>query len=65
MSFNFGIRYVVIAAGSPDDKASDEDIENIQKIVSEMCPFKATVLSEHVSDRLTVELLRERGAFPV
>lgn len=48
--------------GAPDDNASDDDVETIREILSKASPFKVTVLSEHVSDRLTVALLQERGA---
>jgi hypothetical protein len=59
----YGIRYVVVAIGTPDDHPTEEESESFREIVDGMIPFKATLLSERVSDRLTVELLRERGAF--
>lgn len=61
MANNYGIRYAVVAAGAPGDEAEDEDIELIARLLGKDSPFKVTVLSEDVSDTLTVALLRERG----
>lgn len=58
----WGIRYVVIAAGTPDDPASEVDIECVREAVQDRTPFVVTTLSPVVSDQLTIALLRERGA---
>lgn len=58
----YGIRYIVIALGGPEEKATDEDCEAIKEIIEKSIPMMtATVLSEHVSNKVTLALLQERG----
>jgi hypothetical protein len=69
MSNNYGIRYVVVAVGDLNDKAEEEDIEAMKWYLErglDSMPTvpKFTILSERVSDKLTVSLLQEMGALP-
>lgn len=60
---NYGIRYLVIALGDPNDKATDEDVAAIKAALQAgLGPLlKIVDLSDRVSDQLTVAILREKG----
>lgn len=55
----WGVRYVVVALGSPEDRASDADIEFLASLIE--TPFKKVILSDNVSDKLTIALFQEQG----
>lgn len=60
----YGIRYIVIAIGDLKDKATDEDCETLKELVESLTapyPLTLTVLSESVSNKVTLALLQERG----
>lgn len=60
-----GIRYVVIGLGDPNNPATDEDCEALADFIGSLpVPggrLQGTVLSERVSNKLTLALLQERG----
>lgn len=68
MESKWGIRYLVLAAGGPEDKCTEEDVESFELIVkkalsAQLGPMAPTVtkLTAQESDAVTVVLLREKG----
>ena len=59
-----GIRYVVVAIGTPMEPADDEDCVAIKALLESSFPdmMVFTVLSERVSNKLTLALAQEMGA---
>jgi len=63
MAANWGIRYVIVGVGTLKERATDVEAEWLHKVVSERInPLEARMLSERVSNKLTIALLQEQGA---
>jgi hypothetical protein len=59
----WGIRYLVIAVGTPDMPCEEKDMDELLPLVQQMVrPLTVTKLSESASNRLTVVLLNESGS---
>lgn len=56
----YGIGYVIIALGSPDERCTLDDLEVVQEVVEARTLFKATVLDGDTADAVTATLL-QRG----
>lgn len=59
----YGIRYIVIAAGGPEEAATDEDMDALKEMLDRLTwgQVTTTILSERTSNKLTLSLLQERG----
>ena len=62
LASNWGIRYLVIAVGSKEDEATEEDLDALSDVLSDSLPLHVTKLSPRVSDQLTVSLFFEKNA---
>lgn len=54
---SYGIRYVVIAIGAPDDPCDEELAKSACDDINKLIPYNAIVLPEKSCDRLTAGML--------
>jgi hypothetical protein len=64
MNEKHGTQYIIIPVGDVSLRCEDEDADGVLEMIEKLTPFKGDVLRGSAADRMTVQLLRDKGRLP-